>query len=526
MVNIDPIGAGFDEQRLARIDEHLDRNYISPGKIAGCQTAVVRGGTLAHFSSLGSMDLERAKPMADDTIFRIYSMTKPITGVALMSLYEEGRFKLADPLHRFIPEFRDLKVEETAADGTTRLVAAHRPLTVRDAMMHMTGLGIDWFEKRAGLGAGGLTLESMCTELAASPLAFQPGTKWFYSVSTDVCARLVEVISGQRFDDYLHATIFEPLGMVDTSFQVTDDKLDRFAANYRRSRKTGLALLDDPQTSAYRSEPTFLSGGGGLVSTTRDYVRFVTMLAKGGTLDGARILGRRTIEFMTTNHLPGGGEQVQLSDVLPPEDSRYRRRQGLHRIPGKVDVGSGGVGRVPHLPVARPGIGDQNKPPFTHHVAHGTGQHRHEHAGHKSGRGNEFSRHALLSYGQPGQDHQRQGPQQWPGGHCGSPQKAQHDLPPECPLPQARDGRGHCHGQQESGQRLLEQERAVEDARRIDSGQAAGHPACGRRHQAPRQPRRQATGHGTQHGLHENHAQDGASTHEQIESGDEIRIDR
>lgn len=307
-MDVHPIEAGFDVDRLRRIDEHLERSYVAPGKIAGCQTAIVRGGHLAHFSSLGSMDLERAKPMADDTIFRIYSMTKPITGVALMSLYEEGCFKLADPLHRFIPEFRDLKVEETADDGTTRLVAPHRPLTVRDAMMHMTGLGIDWFEKRAGLGAGGLTLESMCTELASAPLAFHPGTKWFYSVSTDVCARLVEVISGQRFDEFLRTTVFEPLGMIDTSFRVADDKLDRFAANYRRSRKTGVALLDDPETSPYRREPTFLSGGGGLVSTTRDYVRFVTMLANGGTLDGVRILGRRTIEFMTTNHLPGGGE--------------------------------------------------------------------------------------------------------------------------------------------------------------------------------------------------------------------------
>jgi CubicO group peptidase (beta-lactamase class C family) len=314
-MDVDPSAAGFDEKRLDRITEHLDRAYIAPGKIAGCQTAVVRHGHLAHFSSLGAMDLERGKPMAQDTIFRIYSMTKPITGVALMTLYEQGYFKLADPLHRFIPEFRDLMVEETTADGSTRLVEPHRPVTVRDAMMHMTGLGLDWFERRAKESGGDalanlpdLTLESMCTDLATRPFGFHPGEKWFYSLSTDICARLVEVISGQRFDRFLSATIFEPLGMTDTGFHVSDEKVARFAANYRRSRTTGVALMDDPETSEYRTERSFLSGGGGLVSTTRDYVRFVTMLANGGELDGVRILGRRTIELMATNHLPGGGE--------------------------------------------------------------------------------------------------------------------------------------------------------------------------------------------------------------------------
>ena len=222
-MHVDPQAAGFDPARLDRITEHLQRSYVGPGKIAGCQTAVVRHGHLAHFSSLGSMDVERGKPMADDTIFRIYSMTKPITGVALMGLHEQGRFKLSDPVHRFIPEFRDLLVEETAADGSTRLVAPQRPLSVRDVMMHMSGLGLDWFLRREERNDDGplspprkLTLESLCTELASRPLGFHPGTQWFYSVSTDVCARLVEVISGQRFDDHLRAAIFEPLGMVDT----------------------------------------------------------------------------------------------------------------------------------------------------------------------------------------------------------------------------------------------------------------------------------------------------------------------
>lgn len=317
-MEIDARAGGFDEARLARITSHLDRSYVGPGKIAGCQTAVVRHGALAHFSSLGSMDVERGSPMADDTVFRIYSMTKPITGVALMSLYEEGRFKLSDPLSRFIPEFGDLVVDQD--DGTA--VAPDRPVTVRDAMMHMTGLGLDWFERRARDHGGdalaiphGLTLETMCADLATRPLGFHPGTKWFYSVSTDVCARLVEVISGKRFDDYLQATIFDPLGMVDTGFRVRDDQLHRFAASYRRSRRTGIALLDDPESSSYREERSFLSGGGGLVSTTADYVRFVSMLTNGGELDGVRVLSRRTIELMATNHLPGGGV---LSEFAQP----------------------------------------------------------------------------------------------------------------------------------------------------------------------------------------------------------------
>jgi CubicO group peptidase (beta-lactamase class C family) len=321
-MDVNPTAAGFDPQRLDRIAEHLNRSYVAPGKIAGCQTAVVRRGHLAYFSSLGSMDLERGKAMADDTIFRIYSMTKPITGVALMSLYEQGYFKLSDPIHRFIPAFRDAKVEETASDGSTRLVAADRPVSMRDVMMHMSGIGLDWFERRAEMNDGDplaappdMTLESMCDDLATRPLGFQPGTRWFYSVSTDICARLVEVISGQRFDDYLAATIFGPLGMVDTGFHVPDDKADRFATNYRRSRRTGVAVYDAAESSAYRRQRAFLSGGGGLVSTTADYVRFVRMLLNGGELDGTRILGRRTIEFMTTNHLPGGG---QLGDFALP----------------------------------------------------------------------------------------------------------------------------------------------------------------------------------------------------------------
>jgi CubicO group peptidase (beta-lactamase class C family) len=325
-VKINPDAAGMDGARLQRIDEHLARNYVDAGKIAGCEVVVARHGEVAHWTSIGSRDLERSQPVGDDTIWRIYSMSKPITGVALMSLYEHGLFQLNDPVHRFIPEWRDLKVKEKAEDGSSRLVDPQRPMSVRDLLMHMSGLG--YGVRRADSAAvqgqeaapaspldSNATLATMVERLAERPLQFHPGTRWLYSVSTDICGRLVEILSGKRFDEYLQDELFGPLGMVDTGFVVPDDKVDRFAANYRRGADKKLSLLEDPKTSAYRKERAFLSGGGGLVSTTADYLRFCQMLANGGELDGHRILGPKTVELMTTNHLPGDG---QLRDFAMP----------------------------------------------------------------------------------------------------------------------------------------------------------------------------------------------------------------
>ena len=302
-----PDAAGMDARQLDRISEHLRLRYIDPGKIAGCQVAVVRHGELAYFDSLGRRDLERDLPVAEDTIWRIYSMTKPITGVALMTLYEQGLFQLDDPVERFIPEWKDLKVRQKSEDGVASLIDPERPMSVRDVTMHMTGLGWGGRTPVERMARGG-TLESLCHDLADRPLRFHPGTRWFYSVSTDVCARLVEVISGERFDDYLRHNVFDPLGMKDTGFSVRESEIGRLAANYRRDENKRLELVDDPERSGYREVPTFLSGGGGLVSTTEDYVRFCRMLAGGGELEGRRILGRKTVELMTINHLPGGGE--------------------------------------------------------------------------------------------------------------------------------------------------------------------------------------------------------------------------
>ena len=325
-MKIDADAAGMSASRLARIEDHLRRRYIEPGKIAGCQVAVVRRGALAHFSSLGLRDRERGLPVDDATIWRIYSMTKPITGVALMTLYEQGHFQLGDPVHRFIPAWRDLKVAERGPDGSTRLVEPVRPMSIKDLMMHTAGLG--YGPGNADLEPGLIgkaskespvrpdqNLEAMVARMAGDPLRFHPGTHWLYSLGTDVCARLVEVISGQPFDEYLRSEIFEPLGMVDTAFHVPDDKIDRFAASYGRNSRKELKLVDDPRTSPYRSEPAMLSGGGGLVSTTTDYVQFCRMLVNGGELDGRRILSPKTVELMATNHLPGNG---QLRDFALP----------------------------------------------------------------------------------------------------------------------------------------------------------------------------------------------------------------
>jgi CubicO group peptidase (beta-lactamase class C family) len=322
--------AGFAAGRLDRITEHLNRHYIESGKIAGCQTLVARHGQVAYLTSLGHADRERGKPMADNTIFRIYSMTKPITSVALMTLYERGYFQLMDPVSRVLPGWRDQRVWVSGEGAGMETVAPRRPVTFRDMLCH-TG-GLTYGNQLAALGAPeaahpvdrvyaelGIrrareeTLADFVMKLGNVPLRYQPGERWMYSLSTDVCGALVEALSGKRFDEYLKETIFEPLGMKDTAFSVAADKLPRFAASYRRGADKQLQLLDDPQNSSYAREPRFFSGGGGLVSTMADYHRFCEMLRRGGELDGARILGPRTIELMRQNHLEGGKDLTAMA---------------------------------------------------------------------------------------------------------------------------------------------------------------------------------------------------------------------
>ncbi len=316
-----PKRAGFAPERINRITEHLSKNYVEPGKITGCQTLVARRGHVAYFKSLGLMDRERRKPVADDTIFRLYSMTKPIASVALMTLFEQGHFQLNDPVSRFIPAWRDHKVWVSGEGASMETAAPARPMTMRHVLSHTGGLTygatnhpVDRVYREVGVGRGaGETLSGFVDKLAKVPLRYQPGERWMYSLSTDVCGYLVEAISGKRFDQYLQEMIFDPLDMKDTSFMVAPRKVDRFAANYQREADKTLKLIDDPERSTYLKQPTFFSGGGGLTGTTADYLRFCEMLRRGGELGGARILGPRTIELMHRNHLAGGKDLSQMA---------------------------------------------------------------------------------------------------------------------------------------------------------------------------------------------------------------------
>lgn len=329
---IRPEDVGVSSKGLERITTHLERHYVGPRKIAGCLTLVARHGQVVMCTPQGSMDLERDKPMREDTIFRIYSMTKPITSVAMMMLAEEGAVQLSDPVHRFIPEWRNLRVYQSGNHPVFLTTRPERPMTIHDLLTHMSGLTYG-FMNRTNVDAAyrklqvqdqpaGPVLRDMIEALAELPLEFSPGTAWGYSVATDVLGYLVEVISGQSYDQFLEERILGPLGMRDTGFNVPEKDHERFAACYGRTRSKKLVLQDDPETSVYRGKVTFWSGGGGLVSTAHDYFRFCEMLRRGGELDGVRILGPRTIEYMTKNHLPGGKDLTQMS-VGAFSETRY-----------------------------------------------------------------------------------------------------------------------------------------------------------------------------------------------------------
>jgi len=320
-MELSPKRAGFAPERLGRITEHLSRNYIDTGKIAGCQTLVARHGHAAYFKSMGMQDRERQRPMADDAIFRLYSMSKPITSVALMTLYEQGHFQLNDPVSRFIPQWRDHQVWISGEGAAMETAAPERPMTMRNLLSHTGGLTygatnhpVDRAYREAGVRRGdGETLSDFVRKLAKVPLRYHPGERWEYSFSTDVCGYLVEAISQVRFDRYLRQYIFDPLGMADTAFSVAPQKVGRFAANYERRPDKSLKLIDDPERSAYLNEPSFFSGGGGLTGTSADYFRFCEMLRCGGELDGARILGPRTIDLMRQNHLADGKDLTRMA---------------------------------------------------------------------------------------------------------------------------------------------------------------------------------------------------------------------
>jgi CubicO group peptidase (beta-lactamase class C family) len=320
------IPSGLSPARLKRIDQFLGETYVDTGKLPGAVTLVARHGEIAHFGAVGKADVERGTPIATDTIFRIYSMTKPLTSVAFMMLVEDGKVALDDPVEAYIPAWKTLGVFVAGIPPQCVTERTGRPMQVIDLLRHTSGLtygfqnrtNVDAAYRKAGIGevATRGTLTEMIDKLAGLPLEFSPGEAWNYSVSTDVLGHLVEVISGMPFQDFLKTQILEPLGMNDTDFQVAPDKASRFAACYNRAPDGSLALQDDPITSAYLAPPTFYSGGGGLVSTAADYLTFCQMLLNGGQANGRRFLSRKTIALMTANHLPGGQDLTQLSRSL------------------------------------------------------------------------------------------------------------------------------------------------------------------------------------------------------------------
>jgi CubicO group peptidase (beta-lactamase class C family) len=304
----EPAEAKLSAEALAKIGPTVE-SLVARSNIAGAITVIARHGKIAYTSTAGFRDRERQLPMTDDTIFRIYSMSKPITGVALMTLFDEGRFQLSDPVCRYLPEFRNQKVHTDKGD-----VPVEHDMTIRELMSHSGGLTygvfgnspVDQQYRAAKILDPDLPLDEMVRRLGPIPLEFQPGTRWLYSVSVDVQGRLIEVLSGKPFDQFLRERLFAPLEMRDTDFYVPSNKVERFAACYLANADGGLKLQDDPRKSRYLQNPVFKSGGGGLLSTTRDYLRFAQMLLNGGQLDGRRILRESTVALMHQNHLPEG----------------------------------------------------------------------------------------------------------------------------------------------------------------------------------------------------------------------------
>lgn len=302
---IKPESVGIASDRLARMDAVM-REYVDKGQLAGVQTAIMRKGQLVHFDTYGYANVEEKKPLQDDSMWRIYSMTKPIVSVALMMLYEEGKFQLNDPVHLYLPDLKDLQVHQ----GGGQTIAAKQDIRVIDLLRHSSGLGYGWgpntyvdsLYRNTNIWALP-DLKAFVQHLSTLPLYYEPGTAFRYGVSTDVLGHLVEVLSNTPLDKFLSERIFQPLGMKDTCFEVPDGKEDRLVTSYRTDNQGQLQVIDHPNGSRYTQKVSLFSGGGGLVSTSYDYLRFCQMLLNGGQLQGKRLLSPKTVELMTLDHL-------------------------------------------------------------------------------------------------------------------------------------------------------------------------------------------------------------------------------
>ncbi|MCX7200834.1 MAG: serine hydrolase [Burkholderiales bacterium] len=326
----DTLIQGFSRERLARIDRFLAEKYIATGKLPCAQVQVLRRGEVVHEAVMGQADRERQVALTRDAVYRIYSMTKPITSLAFMMLVEEGKVALDDPVTRFIPEWKNLGVY-SAGTGPWVTTPTARPMQMVDLLRHTSGLTYG-FQMRTNVDAAYRTLKvadrdrsldvtRFVDELSRLPLEFSPGDAWNYSISTDVLGVLIERITGNPFQDELKSRIFDPLQMHETSFVVREDQAERFAACYLPTPQGGMNLLDDPKKSAFLKSPTFYSGGGGLVSTADDYMKFCRMLLAGGEANGHRLISPSTLRLMTANHLPGGKDLTALSRSLFSEST-------------------------------------------------------------------------------------------------------------------------------------------------------------------------------------------------------------
>ena len=318
-----PEEAGFSSAKLAQVKPVIQA-MLDKKETAGVVTIVARHGKIVYLEAMGMMDIDAGKPMRADTIFRIYSMSKPVTTVAAMMLWEEGRFQLDDPISKYLPEFKTVRVH---AGNGTETVEAKREITIRDLMRHTSGLTYGFFGnspvdkiylENKVLRDPNDGLAELVRKLSKLPLVYQPGTHFNYSVSTDVLGRLIEVVSGKRLDEFFQERIFGPLDMKDTGFFVPQDKLSRFSACYGPGDGGALKVTDEPAKSRYLKQPKLLSGGGGLVSTARDYSRFCQMMLQGGELQGTRLLRKETVQQMTTNQLPDEAMPISLAGAPRP----------------------------------------------------------------------------------------------------------------------------------------------------------------------------------------------------------------
>ena len=318
---VSPASVGLDGKVMGNIRDYLKEQYVEPGKYVGTLTLVARKGEIAYLDALGFMDRENKKAMQEDAIFSIYSMSKPITSIALMQLYEKSLFRLDDPIHWHIPSWRNLRVYESGLYPNFLTSRPKRHMTIRDLLSHMSGLTYDFMlrtnvdaaYRKTKLQATG-DLQAMIDTLAELPLEFSPGDQWNYSVSTDVCGYLVEHFSGMKLDKYFQKHIFDPLGMEDTGFSCAKEKVDRLASLYEQHPKKGPVLVDPGGAKTARvKKRKMLSGGGGLLSTMSDYYRFCSMLLNQGEFNGTRIIGRKTLAMMASNHLPDHKDLTEMS---------------------------------------------------------------------------------------------------------------------------------------------------------------------------------------------------------------------